>query len=205
MAKKECNKGHKYDSAIYGDNCPFCPSGDSTFVNDIGGTETSQNSGTSATELNNEGRTQVGRTGGQTGPTIPMGSHKKNDIPGGGTVIRPANGSNTSVANGKKLVGFLVTYDTTPLGECFHIYEGRNYVGRDLTSDICVSNDPQISGKHVSILYRSVDGKFKFKDEQSSNGTFLNNALEDEGELANFDVIKVGNTQLIFIAIPQIN
>ena len=25
MAKKTCSRGHIYDSAIYGDNCPFCP------------------------------------------------------------------------------------------------------------------------------------------------------------------------------------
>jgi pSer/pThr/pTyr-binding forkhead associated (FHA) protein len=55
----------------------------------------------------------------------------------------------------------------------------------------------------LSILYRPVDKKFKFKDEQSSNGTFVNDVLMDEGELHNFDVIRIGATKLVFIAIPQ--
>lgn len=56
----------------------------------------------------------------------------------------------------------------------------------------------------MSILYRSVDNKFKFRDEQSSNGTFINKELLDEGELQNYDIVRVGSTLFIFVAIPQI-
>ena len=69
--------------------------------------------------------------------------------------------------------------------------------------DICIP-DNEVSGKHFSILYRSADGKFKFKDEQSSNGTYLNEVLTDEGELSPFDTIRIVGTRLIFIAIPQL-
>lgn len=34
MATKKCINGHQYDSSIYGDNCPFCPSSHSTRVLD---------------------------------------------------------------------------------------------------------------------------------------------------------------------------
>jgi hypothetical protein len=194
MAKKQCSRGHIYDSAIYGDNCPFCPSqgnsgtvvaaGGETSVGDIGG----------GTALNMEGRTQVAGTQ-AAGPTIPM------DSGGGRTIIRPAQGG--AVLSGKKLVGLLASYSTNPNGQIFNIYEGKNFIGRDMPVDICIP-DNEVSGKHFSILYRSADGKFKFKDEQSSNGTYLNEVLTDEGELANFDVIKIGGTRLIFIAIPQL-
>jgi serine/threonine protein phosphatase PrpC len=79
----------------------------------------------------------------------------------------------------------------------------KEFIGRDMPVDVCIP-DNEVSGKHFSILYRSADGKFKFKDEQSSNGTFLNEVLTDEGELSSFDVIKIGSTRLIFIAIPQL-
>ena len=49
-----------------------------------------------------------------------------------------------------------------------------------------------MSGRHMSILYRNVDNKFKYRDEQSSNGTFVNKELSDEGELQNYDIIRLG-------------
>jgi|AGTN01.2.fsa_nt_gi FHA domain. len=194
MAKKQCSKGHIYDSAIYGDNCPFCPSpGTGTVMNGGGGA-----GNYSDTEVNQEGKTQLAGTP-TGGPTISMG----NGVQGGGTVIRPVGGG-TGTPSGKKIAGLLVSYDTVSTGQVFNIYEGRNYIGRDVTVDISIQGDVQISGKHFSILYRPVDGKFKFKDEQSSNGTFVNEVLTDEGELNTFDVIRIGSTRLIFIAIPQL-
>jgi len=194
MAKKTCSKDHIYDSAIYGDNCPFCPSGKGTIVNNnnIGAGDTVGNLGSGAEVNQGSGRTvsQV--------PTIPMG-----DVAGGGTIIRPAK-ENTAMLTGRRIVGLFVTYNTVMTGQVFNIYEGRNYIGRDVNFDINIKGDLQVSNKHFSVLYRVADGKFKFKDEQSSNGTFLNDVLTDEGELTTFDVIRVGSTKLIFIAIPQI-
>jgi len=120
--------------------------------------------------------------------------------PIGGTIID--SGTSVKHKEGKKLVGFLVSYSITPLGEFFPVFEGRNYIGRDNSSNICIQEDALISGKHFSILYRPVDKIFKFKDEQSSNGTFVNEKLSDEGELKNFDTIVIGSTKLLFIAIP---
>ena len=105
----------------------------------------------------------------------------------------------------RKLVGFLVTYNRDPNGRAFNIYEGRNFVGRDASCDISIPDDDQMSGRHLSILYRNVDNKFKFRDEQSSNGTFVNKELLDDGELQNYDIIRAGSTIFIFIAIPSIS
>jgi predicted component of type VI protein secretion system len=106
--------------------------------------------------------------------------------------------------DGRKLVGFLVTYNRTPMGKAFNIYEGRNYIGRDASCDISIPDDNQMSGKHMLIRYLSGNNKFSFKDEMSSNGTYINKELLDEGELQNYDIIRVGSTLFIFIAIPQI-
>ncbi|MDR3267445.1 MAG: FHA domain-containing protein [Tannerella sp.] len=202
MAKKTCSKGHIYDSNIYGDNCPFCPStGTGTVVNENVDGKTVRNfDAPGGTEMIQDGRTFVG--GSPTNPTIPMGGIGGGGGVAGGTVIRPAD-NGTGTPSGRKLVGFLVTYNTTPTGQSFNIYEGKNFVGRDLTVNIPVQGDSQISGKHLSVLYRPADRKFKFKDEQSSNGTYVNEVLIDEGELNTYDVIRIGSTNLTFIAIPQ--
>lgn len=123
----------------------------------------------------------------------------------GHTVIRrPGANGTAQVSASRRLVGFLVTYNRDPMGRAYNIYEGRNYVGRDANCDISVPDDNQMSGRHLSILYRSVDDKFKFRDEQSSNGTFVNKELLDDGELENYDIIRAGSTLFIFIAIPKI-
>jgi hypothetical protein len=103
----------------------------------------------------------------------------------------------------RKLVGFLVSYTLDSNGVFFPLYEGKNYIGRNKTCNIYIQKDNKISEKHFSILYRAIDKKFKFKDEQSTNGTFVNGALLDEGELSNHNRIRIGSTELILLIIPQ--
>ena len=104
----------------------------------------------------------------------------------------------------EKVVGFLVTYTHKRHGEFFPVYEGRNFIGSGEDMNIVIKGDNSVSQKHFSILYRAVDGKFKFKDEQSVNGTFINGELTDEGELQNNDIISIGKTKLVLMVIPEI-
>jgi len=121
----------------------------------------------------------------------------------GGTIIQGVNfNKEKTETERKKLTGFLVTYSHALNGEFFPLYEGKNYVGRSDSSNVIIQGDSSVSEKHLSILYRTVDRKFKFKDEQSSNGTFINGELIDEGELKNHDLIRIGSTQLVFMEIP---
>lgn len=214
MPKKICPNGHIYDSAIYGDECPLCPKNSESVSNHtheaIYSGQTGQSAGTQVTPpeggATSAGYNNIGQ-GDASGATVLK--NKLNNQPqqktsqpvGGGTVIRQPIGM--PAGKGRKLVGFLVTYNRTPQGKAYELYEGKNYVGRDRSCDISVQ-DNQMSGRHMSILYRNVDNKFKYRDEQSSNGTFINKELSDEGELQNFDVIQLGATKFIFIAIPQL-
>ena len=122
-----------------------------------------------------------------------------------GTIIHGLNPGKTESAEKerKKLTGFLVTYSLSPNGDFFPLYEGKNIIGRAESSTIVIQGDTGISERHLSILYRAVDRKFKFKDEQSSNGTFINEELIDDGELKNNDMIRIGTTRLLFMEIPQ--
>lgn len=217
MPKKVCPNGHIYDSAIYGEECPLCPKGSAsmdhgTLSMDFGIPQ-QQAAGTQVTPPQVggaiPGRNNVGQGGDAIGATElrdrpNMGRPVPAQPVGGGTVIRQPKGAPQAAGKGRKLVGFLVTYNRTPQGKAYEIYEGKNYIGRDRSCDISVQDDNQMSSRHMSILYRNVDNKFKYRDEQSSNGTFVNKELSDEGELQNFDIIRLGNTIFIFIAIPQL-
>lgn len=224
MIKKVCPNGHVYDQSIYGDTCPLCPSSAN-----MGG-NTSSDMTKVAPDMQSGAHTRVvqqGPIGGgfqnmqpQQDPTgstrvaqgVRQQAQQAQPTPqgqnaGGRTIIRrnPAMmGGAAKQDEGRKLVGFLVTYNRTPMGKAYNIYEGRNYVGRDASCDISIPDDNQMSGKHLLIRYLSGNNKFSFKDEMSSNGTYVNKVLLDEGELQNYDIIRVGSTLFIFIAIPQI-
>ena len=191
MATKKCPNGHIYDPSVYGDNCPFCPS-------------------TGATVSNNEaGHTRVNNDGGQaptgeTKPTVPVSPNTNNGGGGGATVIKHI-GQDGKTNTGRKIVGLLVCYDHAPMGEVFHICEGRNTVGRKGTCDIVIKGDGEISSDHLQILYRKVENAFRLKDLDSSNGTFINGEFKTEAVLKSGDIITIGTTRLIFVAIPQLS
>lgn len=194
MATKKCVNGHIYDPSIYGETCPFCPA-----------------SGTVINE-NPEGHTFVNggfsEMAGGTMPTIPVSPADNAAGAGGGTVIRHIGGNMTGETNApngnRRLVGLLVCYDINPFGEVFKIYEGRNMIGRKATVDIVLSADSQISSEHLIILYREAEGVFWAIDNNSSNGTYVNGAFENKAKLNPNDIITIGNTRLIFIAIPRL-
>lgn len=100
-----------------------------------------------------------------------------------------------SIQAGRKLVGWLVSFSIDPVGVDFKLFEGRTIVGADVACDIVVQ-DSKVSAKHLTILFRL--GKFKFKDELSTNGTFINEEFVEEGELQDGDNIRIGDTTFKF-------
>lgn len=226
MAKQTCPNGHIYDPNIYGNQCPLCPAATST----AGSPHPPTQIGTAASMPPQPPMGGAPQAGGMhthigtapTPPVMPIASAMPMNDTSGATMLRPQgtepapNGSRTVIrrapgqptsgqaAVSRKLVGFLVTYNRDANGKAYNIYEGRNFIGRDSSCDISIPDDDQMSGRHLSILYRNVDDKFKLRDEQSSNGTFVNKELMDAGELQNYDIIRAGSTLFIFMAIPRI-
>lgn len=98
----------------------------------------------------------------------------------------------------RKLVGWLVSFTIHPNGVDFRLYEGKNIIGSEPNCDI-VLQDSGVSSRHLTILYRA--GKFRFKDEMSTNGTFINGEMVEEGELQDGDIIRLGETELKFRAV----
>lgn len=103
----------------------------------------------------------------------------------------------TEVRRASKLVGWLVTYDLDPNGVDFRLFEGRNIIGRDFSCGVCI-NDNKVSSQHAILLYRNE--KFRIKDNLSVNGTIVNGEDIDDDSvlLSDGDIIKVGDTVLLF-------
>ena len=195
MATKKCANGHLYDPAIYGDKCPFCPSP------------------TGSTKVNTDFQEGLGTKvigGDEPKPTETIGING-NDAAGGATVIRHVGGTatgETGVSENRRLVGLLVSYSANPAGEVYKVYEGRTTIGRDRTCDIPFPNDSHMSAKHLLIQYVEAKGAFRAQeyDKGSANGSYVNGqvyVLGDVIDLKNNDVIVIGGTKFIFLAIPE--
>lgn len=193
---KLCKNGHYYQSSL--EECPYCPKTaayrpapaelDKTRV-----VNPAINEGLDKTKIMDTPNEDLGST--QPGNTSNL---SKTQIFTGDTPVvsstlqyKPA-----AAQAGRKLVGWLVSFTIDPNGADFRLYEGRNTIGSDPGCDIVVSKDGAVSGKHLTILNRM--GSFKFKDELSTNGTFINDAFEEEGSLKDGDTIKVGSTLFKF-------
>lgn len=201
---KTCTNGHNYDSSLY-NVCPYCPKGNTserTVLNNAQGnlppTELSSSSSSAKTRIVSQGGA-YGRED-RTLPYQGITPENRTIVPNGTRIITPDGGALDGDVQNRKLVGFLVSYTLNPQGKSFKLYEGKNLIGTDQTCDITISNDPGISGKHVTILYRS--GKFRFKDEFSTNATFINGVEAEEGYLENNDIVRIGKTRFAFMAIP---
>ena len=195
MATKKCANGHLYDPAIYGDKCPFCPSP------------------TGSTKVNTDFQEGLGTKvlgGDEPKPTETIGING-NDAAGGATVIRHVGGTatgETGVSENRRLVGLLVSYSANPTGEVYKVYEGRTTIGRDRTCDIPFPTDSHMSAKHLLIQYVEAKGAFRAQeyDKGSANGSYVNGqvyVLGDVIDLKNNDVIVIGGTKFIFLAIPE--
>lgn len=193
MANKKCANGHQYDAAIYGDNCPFCPSG-KTRVNGQGEMPTVPHNGDLPTVSE-----------------LPTDVVKVGNVGGGRTVIRRVGGndSKTQAGDNRQMVGLLVSYDLQsglPI-KVFSVYEGVTLIGKLDTCDISFPEDSAMSREHLMIQFAPGVGKFKAQDKGSSNGTYLNGTAYGMGEifdLNNNDVLVMGATKLLFIALPQL-
>ncbi|TAE46234.1 MAG: FHA domain-containing protein [Cytophagales bacterium] len=204
---KLCDNGHYFPQNL--ENCPYCPK--------------PANSG-------NSGQSSLGNGGGGQGNlarTQIFGGNQKNDdddfpnfnVPknqgGGGNLNRTQifGGNNNDFgggfaspqqfqpelgSQGRKMVGWLVSFTIDALGIDYKLYEGRNLIGSDEGCDIPV-DDAAVSSRHLTILHRM--GQFKFKDEFSTNGTFINDVFMEEGNLKDGDMIRIGDTIFKFRSI----
>jgi len=97
-----------------------------------------------------------------------------------------------------RIIGWLVTFSHNPDGDDFRIYAGYNRIGANPVCDVLIE-DETVSGSHAIIVYR--DGRCLIKDDLSRNGTFVNGREITEAQpLQSYDQIRVGNTNLTFVA-----
>jgi pSer/pThr/pTyr-binding forkhead associated (FHA) protein len=102
--------------------------------------------------------------------------------------------------------GWLVALTGSQRGQTFPLGDGKNDVGKDANCAVRLS-DEGISDLHARILRSAEDGdgRWVVVDQDSTNGTFLNDgqARIDREEIIDNDVVRFGNTDLIFKSLPK--
>ncbi len=186
---KLCENGHYFPQGLK--DCPYCPKTSSD--NQFG-----QGGGLDKTKIADDQKPVFGGGGGGSLSRTQIftgGNENSLGFPATSTPqFKPQQGS-----TGRKLVGWLVSFTIDPNGIDFKLFEGRNLLGSDNMCDIAIPNDAAVSSKHLTILHRM--GHFKFKDELSTNGTFINDVFEEEGNLKDGDIVRIGDTIFKFRSI----
>jgi pSer/pThr/pTyr-binding forkhead associated (FHA) protein len=105
-------------------------------------------------------------------------------------------------AGQRVLVGFLVTFQNDPSGSFWPIHSGRTQLGRsggDSGVDIAVS-DGSTSSRHATIHADPATGQAFVEDDNSRNGTFLNEQKlvpGDRRQLRDNDRLRLGSTRFV--------
>lgn len=100
-----------------------------------------------------------------------------------------------------RAMAWLAIQNGTHAGKQFGLANGRNILGRDGTRSDFVLDDDMISGQHAQVRFEN--GQFVVYDLASTNGTYVNNRRVQRQPLMDNDVIRLGNTPLVFKAVPK--
>jgi len=106
-----------------------------------------------------------------------------------------------SCVNGP-VVGWLVCIEGVNRGRDYRIHAGYNYIGRE-TGDIAIMGDMQISRQnHAMIAFDESEGAFFVGPSAGRNLIKVNGkAVISPVDLNSFDVISIGSTKLLFVAL----
>ena len=84
-------------------------------------------------------------------------------------------------------------------GKTFELNKEQMSIGRRDGNDICIK-EPSLSGHHADIIRTERDGKpvYILRDNDSTNGTRINNVPITEQELKNSDIILFGGVEVLY-------
>jgi len=86
-------------------------------------------------------------------------------------------------------------------GKQFGLSTGRNIIGRDASRCDLILDDASVSAQHAQVRYER--GQFVIYDLASTNGTFVNNRRIQRQSLMDNDVVRLGNTTLVFKSVTK--
>jgi hypothetical protein len=118
-------------------------------------------------------------------------------MPGGAVAQQPV----INTAGPKVLVGFLVTFQNDPSGSFWAIHSGRTQLGRSGSEGVDIAiPDGSTSSRHATVQADPSTGQAFVEDDNSRNGTFLNEQKlvpGDRRQLRDNDRLRLGSTTFV--------
>ena len=104
-------------------------------------------------------------------------------------------------ALGSPCVGWLVAIGGNHVGEDFRLKAGKNFIGRDSSMDIALTNDKSVSrNKHAIVTYEPKQHLYLVQPGESSELAYLNNEVVlTPVRLSAYDMITIGEVNLLFM------
>ncbi|MCD7750130.1 MAG: FHA domain-containing protein [Lachnospiraceae bacterium] len=201
------NCGNYYNPSVHA-VCPNCgQSSESAAGSGLGPTEpagaASGNGSFIKTEAPFDAQGSQANPGGasfvKTEPPFPGGSNANSHSPFQPTMI----GGGLGVEGGSEpVVGWLVCIDGPVRGNDYRLHAGYNYIGREI-GDVRISGDQQISRQnHAMIAFDESENIYYVGPSAGRNLIKVNNkTVLNAVQLNNYDVISIGTTKLIFVAL----
>lgn len=115
---------------------------------------------------------------------------------------KPIGEKDTSDIAGSAVVGWLVAVSGPRKGEDYRIHNGYNYIGRE-EGDIVITGDISISRRRDSaVVFDDGSNQYFVGHAEGQNMLRLNGSLViNSAELHNYDRIKIGTTELVFVGL----
>ncbi len=191
-----CENGHLYDGSIY----PVCP-----HCNDNEKLESYR--GRADAQLSDKIREKA-----ETAVTMPLRQ------PGADAVTMPLEQAKTDAVTmpleraeadavtmpliqSEPVTGWLVCVKGKDFGRSFSLKNGSNFIGSSWEMDVVLeSGDGIANERHAEVFYDAQRRRFTLKVWAYAEATYLNDAIvRDSKRLRPYDILSVGNVNLMFI------
>lgn len=192
MADKRCSNGHFIDEAW--DICPYCPVESTTGAPDVPIVRPRV-----AAHPTAEAEAEPFRLVTTTMPAVPKRENAPVQAPPMERTVAVQKIEGGLAGAKRYVVAWLVGINGATRGESYPVRIGRNVLGRDRKSDICV-NDDQASSHHADLVFRPEERRFILMDHNSTNGTYVNEVeIEPRRDLSGKDIIRIGSHRFLFM------
>lgn len=122
-------------------------------------------------------------------------------IPEASAASAPVNPAKPTAKVSTPCVGWLVSLGGAHIGTDFRLKVGKNFVGRSPQMDIALTEDKSVSrDRHAIVVYEPKEHLYLVQPGEASTLVYKNNEVVlSPVKLAAYDVITVGDVNLLFI------
>lgn len=191
-----CENGHLYDGSIY-PVCPHC--NDNEKLESYRGRADAQLSD----KIREKAETAVTmplRQPGADAATIPL-EQAKTDAVTMPLERAEADAVTMPLIQPEPVTGWLVCVKGKDFGRSFSLKNGSNFIGSSWEMDVVLeSGDGIANERHAEVFYDAQRRRFTLKVWAYAEATYLNDAIvRDSKRLRPYDILSVGNVNLMFI------